>query len=68
MESLLIDPIVAEIHATRQAHAASFGFDVQRIIADLKLAEQARTGWPLVRLVRAPVAKPAAPALAAHAD
>lgn len=50
MESLPLDPIMTEIHATRQAHAARFRFDVRRIIADLKLAEQARTeqGWPLV--------------------
>ena len=50
MESLLLDPIVDEIHATRQAHAAKFGFDIRRIIAGLKVAEQARTeqGWPLV--------------------
>lgn len=50
MESLLTDEIVEEIHTIRREHAASFDFDIERIIADLKKSELIHTeqGWPLV--------------------
>jgi hypothetical protein len=69
-ESLLLDPIVDEIHATRQAHAAKFGFDIRRIIADLKVGEHPRTeqGWPLVRAAVARNRDESAQLVAAHAD
>jgi hypothetical protein len=33
------DPIVDEVRAARQAHAASFGFDLAAMYADLKRQE-----------------------------
>lgn len=44
------DEIIAEIHAVRQAHAARFDFDIDRILADLVASEAARSQaeWPLV--------------------
>ena len=70
MESLLLAPIVEEIHAARQAHAAKFGFDIRRIIADLKVVEQARTeqGWPLVRAAVTRNADESGQLVAVHAD
>ncbi|MFA7239596.1 MAG: hypothetical protein WC091_05735 [Sulfuricellaceae bacterium] len=49
METLIADEIIEEIHAIRREHAASFDFDIARIINDLKKSEQIRTnqGWPL---------------------
>jgi hypothetical protein len=34
MEPLATDEIIEEIHAARREHAASFGFDIERIMAD----------------------------------
>ena len=34
------DPIVAEVRQVREAHAASFGFDLDAIFADLKEQER----------------------------
>jgi hypothetical protein len=49
MESLMADEIIEEIHAVRREHAASFDFDIQRILNDLKASEKIHTeqGWPL---------------------
>jgi len=43
------DPIVAEIHRTREKLAAEYGFDVQAIFADLR-KRQAALGRRLVPL------------------
>ena len=50
------DPIVAEVHRTRQDLAAKFDFDVHAIVADIR-QRQAALGSRLVSL-----AKPAEPA------
>lgn len=34
------DPIVEEIRAVRQAHAARFGFDLDAIVADLRRQQE----------------------------
>lgn len=44
------DPIVAEIHRTREALAAEFDFDVEAIFADLR-KRQVALGERLVRKV-----------------
>lgn len=51
MEPLVTDEIVEEIHTIRREHAASFDFDIERILADLKKSERMHTeqGWPLVK-------------------
>lgn len=56
MEPLITDEIVEEIHAIRREHAASFDFDIERIIADLKKSERIHTeqGWPLVKTRETP--------------
>lgn len=41
------DPIVAEVHRTREALAAAFDFDVKAIFADLRM-RQAALGRRLV--------------------
>ena len=43
------DPIVAELHAIREAHARQFHYNVQAIFADLKQQEQ-HSGRTYVRL------------------
>jgi hypothetical protein len=43
------DEIVEDIRAVRRAHAASFGFDAARIVADLR-KKDAASGDPLVSL------------------
>jgi hypothetical protein len=50
------DPIVAEVHRTREELAAKFNFDVKAIVADIR-ERQAALGSRLVSL-----AKPAEPA------
>jgi hypothetical protein len=42
------DPIVDEIHRGRREHAAKFGHDIYKIIADLKSREGA-SGHPVVQ-------------------
>ena len=37
----LVDEIVEEIRAVRRAHAAAFGFDIARIVADLRRKDAA---------------------------
>lgn len=56
MEPLVTDEIVEEIHAIRREHAASFDFDIERIITDLKKSERIHTeqGWPLVEARETP--------------
>ena len=38
------DPIIAEIHAHREAIARASGYDMKRIMADLRKSERERTG------------------------
>lgn len=47
---MIDDPIVAEVRATRESHAAAFGFDLEAIFRDLKQSEAKRDpkGSPLV--------------------
>jgi hypothetical protein len=37
----LVDEIVEEIRAVRRVHAAAFGFDIARIVADLRKKDAA---------------------------
>ena len=45
------DPIVAEVHRTRQELAEKFGFDVNAIVADIR-RRQATLGSRLVSLAK----------------
>jgi hypothetical protein len=45
------DPIVAEVHRTRQALAEQLGFDVHAIVADIR-QRQAALGSRLVSLAK----------------
>lgn len=45
----LPDEIVEDVRTVRRAHAAAFGFDVARIVADLR-KKDAASGDPLVSL------------------
>lgn len=49
-----LDEVVEDIRAVRQAHAAAFGFDLARIVADLR-QKDAASGDPLVSLPPKPV-------------
>ena len=49
MEAPETDPIIAEIRAVREAHAARFNYDVDAIFKDLR-ARQATSGRTYVRL------------------
>lgn len=57
MESLVTDEIIEEIHTIRREHAASFEFDIDRILIDLKKSEQIHTeqGWSLVQVQDKPI-------------
>ena len=37
---MLDDPIIAELRATREAHAAKFNFDFDKISADLRARQE----------------------------
>ena len=56
MEPLATDEIIEEIQAVRREHAASFDFEIERIIAALKKSERIHTeqGWPLVQAQETP--------------
>ena len=47
------DPIVAEVHRTRQELAEKFDFDVEAIVADIR-KRQAALGSRLVSLAKSP--------------
>jgi hypothetical protein len=49
LASDLPDEIVESVRAAREAHARAFGFDVARIVADLR-AKDAASGEHLIRL------------------
>lgn len=40
---MIPDPIVQEVRAAREAHAARFNYDLAAIFVDLKRSEQERT-------------------------
>ena len=50
----LPDDIVEDVRAVRRAHAAAFGFDIARIVADLRQKDDA-SRQPLVSLPPKPV-------------
>lgn len=56
MDLLPTDEIIEEIHAIRREHASNLGFDIARILADLKKSERLHTeqGWPLVQTQETP--------------
>ena len=41
MEPRRIDPIIAEVRAVRDAHAARFGYDIKAIFRDIRSMEKA---------------------------
>lgn len=41
MQKPPIDPIIAEIRAVRDAHAARFGYDVEAIFNDIRASQKA---------------------------
>ena len=43
------DPIIEEIHRGRREHAAKFGNDLKRIVADYK-SREGKDGHPVIRL------------------
>lgn len=46
----MTDSIIHEVRAVREEHAASFGFDLDRIFADLKARQNkhAAEGWKII--------------------
>ena len=50
----LIDPIIAEVRTTRDAHAARFDYDVAAIFRDIR-AMQEESGQEYVRFPARPV-------------
>ena len=53
-DNALPDEIIEDIRAVRRAHAAAFGFDVARIVADLRQKDAASRD-PVVSLSPKPV-------------
>jgi hypothetical protein len=51
------DPIIAELHAIREAHAARFDFDFDRISADLSARQERsrQSGQTFVSLMPRPL-------------
>ena len=46
----MTDSIIHEVRAIREQHAASFGFDLDRIFSDLKSSQNkhAAEGWTII--------------------
>ena len=44
-----VDPLVAELHAIREAHAKKFNYDLDRIFMDLKEFEKTLSKKPVRR-------------------
>ena len=42
------DPIVEEVRAARQRHAAQFGYDLRKIAEDLRKKRDELPGWRVV--------------------
>jgi hypothetical protein len=59
----MTDSIIKEVRAIREQHAASFGFDLDRIFADLQARQikHAAEGWTIIP---APARPPTEPNLA----
>ena len=60
MSNHTIDPIISEVRAVRDAHAAHFDYDVAAIFRDIR-AMQEESGRDYVRLPARPVVAPDAP-------
>ena len=60
METHPIDPIISEVRALRDEHAARFDYDVAAIFRDIR-AMQEESGRDYVRLPARPVVAPDAP-------
>ena len=41
MKTLQVDPIIAEVRAIREEHAARFGYDVNAIFKDIRARQEA---------------------------
>jgi hypothetical protein len=54
------DSIVQEVRAIREQHAASFGYDLDRIYADLKARQErhAAEGWVIISPPSSPPPEP----------
>jgi hypothetical protein len=52
----MTDRILDEVRATREQHAASLGFDLDRIFADLQARQNkhAAEGWTIIRAPATP--------------
>ena len=59
METHPIDPIISEVRAVRDAHAARFDYDVAAIFRDIR-AMQKKSSREYVRLPARPVVAPVA--------
>jgi len=53
---MITDPIVEEIRATRQEHAARFGYDLKKIAEDLR-QKRAQLSWPTAQPHPRPITK-----------
>ena len=53
--NMISDPVVAEVRAARQQHAARFGYDLKKIAEDLR-EKRSHIEWP----VAPPAPKPQA--------
>ncbi|MDD9993745.1 MAG: hypothetical protein OXP75_18260 [Rhodospirillales bacterium] len=60
METHPIDPIISEVRAVRDAHAARFNYDVAAIFRDIR-AMQEESGRDYIRLPSRPVVASVAP-------
>jgi hypothetical protein len=52
----MTDSIIQEVRAIRELHAASFGFDLDRIFADLQARQikHAAEGWTIIPVPASP--------------
>jgi len=57
MKTTTTDPIVAEVRAVREKHAAQFGYDVKEIFKSIR-AQQESSGRKYVRYPARPVSAP----------
>ena len=55
MKTTTNDPIIAEVRAAREKHAAQFGYDLEKIFRDLR-ARQKASGRKYTRYAARPVA------------
>ncbi len=57
MQITTSDPIVAEVRAAREKHAAQFGYDLKAIFRDIE-AKQEASGREFVRYASRPAVQP----------